>query len=330
VSEIKPKRKKQEKSLWIQIPCLNEEDNLPEVLQSLPKALDGIATINILVINDGSTDQTVNVAKSNGVVHIVSFSQNRGLSAAFQAGLDYCASHGADIIVNTDADNQYPSEYIEQLVRPILSGDADVVIGDRAPGKVTEFHPLKRLLQTLGSRLTSILCGAEIQDATSGFRAYSKEAAGAIFITNPYTYTLESLIQLSVQKFKIGHISIQKNPSKRPSRLFKNTFTYVRKNGLVLLKSYIQYAPMKFFGFLALILLVLGTATSIPFFSTYLTRHGNNHQQSLILSGVFLMGSIQMLGLALIGDAIRASRASAENKLKIIKNIIARDHSIIR
>jgi glycosyltransferase involved in cell wall biosynthesis len=310
------------KSLWIQIPCFNEEENLPTVLSELPRSLPGFQSINVLVINDGSSDRTVQVAKENGILHFVNFSQNRGLSAAFQAGIDYCLNQGADIVVNTDADNQYPARYIEQLTTPILNNEADVVIGDREPGTEKDFHPAKRLLQMVGTRLTSILCNANIKDATSGFRAYSAEAATSIHITNPYTYTLESLIQLSVQRFKIAHITIKKNQTTRPSRLFKSTFSYIRKNGSVLLKSYIQFAPMKFFGFISFTFLLFGVLGTLPFIDSYIHDRNSDHFQSLLLACVFYVGSIQMLGFGLIGNAIHANRLVLERKIRPATRVV--------
>lgn len=300
------------KTLWIQIPCLNEEESLPTVLRQLPQNISGVEKIEILVINDGSTDKTVEVAKSLGVSHFVNFKSNRGLSAAFQAGINYCVANGADIIVNTDADNQYPGSQIAALVAPILDGYADVVIGDRKPGEALDFHPLKRQFQKLGSHLTSTLCGVKILDATSGFRAYSRESAKSIYITNPYTYTLESLVQLSHFKFKIDHIVVSKNPSTRPSRLFNSTFQYIRRNGLVLLKSYIQFAPLRFFMSASAITTFLGSLSFLPFLNSLITGDGSGHLQSIIVGDLFFICSIQLVGMAFLGDAIRAVRLSNE------------------
>jgi glycosyltransferase involved in cell wall biosynthesis len=301
-------------SLWIQIPCFNEEFQLPIVLESIPKHLPGITDIDILVINDGSTDGTLAAAKYAGVLHFVNFTTNRGLSAAFQSGLTYCLNQGADVIVNLDADNQYPTRYIESLIEPILMGRADVVIGDRQPGRVQEFHFAKRFFQRLGSRLTSILCGVPINDATSGFRAYTKEAAEKIHITNPYTYTLESIIQLSFYKFKIENAFVEINKSLRPSRLFKSNSQYIRKNGIVLFKSYIQFSPIKFFGSISLIFAATGLLFYMPFISSLIAGSGSGHLQSLILGTLFFLSSIQFIGFAFIGDAIRALRLTANKR----------------
>jgi glycosyltransferase involved in cell wall biosynthesis len=302
--------------LFIQIPCFNEESNLPTVLNTLPKIIPGFDKISVLVIDDGSTDKTSEVAATYGADYVVRFPSNRGLSAAFQAGIDFALSKGATHIVNTDADNQYPSEQIIDLVNRLVDNSADVVIGDRNPGAIKEFHPLKRIFQVLGSRLTTSLCGIKILDATSGFRAYTSEAASAIYITNPYTYTLESLIQLSFMRFRIEHVLVIKNPATRPSRLFKSTSQYMRKNGLVLLKSYIQFAPMKFFGALSTASAILGVICFSPFIGDYFHGRGQGHLQSLIVGTLFSLTSIQLLSIAFIGDSIRSSRLISQKLMQ--------------
>ena len=307
--------------LFIQIPCLNEEQSLPSVIDSLPKKVDGMDKITVLVIDDGSSDDTYKVARKLGVKHIVRFPSNRGLSAAFQAGIEYSLANGATHIVNTDADNQYPSSQIPLLIEKMFTSSADVVIGDRKPGNVKEFNPAKRFFQVLGSSITSSLCGVKILDATSGFRAYTGEAASAIHITNPYTYTLESLVQLSFMRFKIEHVEVSKNASTRPSRLFKSTTQYMRKNGLVLLKSYIQFAPMKFFGSLSGVFFFAGLTSFIPFLKDFMNGHSQGHLQSLIAGTLFMTTAVQLLSVAFLGDSIRSNRLITQRLLQEEKTI---------
>jgi glycosyltransferase involved in cell wall biosynthesis len=302
--------------LFIQIPCFNEEDNLPSVLMTIPKRIEGIDSISILIIDDGSTDTTSKIAMDLGVEHLIRFPSNRGLSAAFQSGIDYALAHGATHIVNTDADNQYSSIEIEKLVSQLFKESADIVIGDRNPGTVQEFHYIKRFFQVLGSKVTSSLCGVNILDATSGFRVYTAEAAAAIHITNPYTYTLESLIQLSFLRYKIDHVLVTKNPSTRPSRLFKSPFQYIRKNGLVLLKSYIQFAPMKFFGTISGVFSIIGLLCFMPFASDAIRGNSQGHLQSLIVGTLFLLASLQTISIAFLGDSIRSSRLIIQKSLQ--------------
>lgn len=307
--------RKLNKTLWIQIPCFNEEENLPKVLIDLPKQIEGFSAVKILVILDGCTDRTLEVAKEFNVEHFIIFPSNRGLSAAFQAGIQYCIQNGADIIVNTDADNQYPSTAIVELIQPIQSGSADVVIGDRAPANLSEFRLAKRILQYLGSKLTSKLCGVKINDATSGFRAYTIEAAEAIQVTNPFTYTLETLIQLAFLKFKIEHIYVQKNPSTRESRLFKSIWQYVRKNGFVLLRSYIQFAPLTFFGFISFLFALLALGCYIPTLVDFFGPNQGGHLQSLLIGTLLTIASIQTFTLALLADATKSLRISIERRM---------------
>ena len=314
--------------LFIQIPCFNEEENLPNVLVTIPKYIPGIDEIFVLVIDDGSSDKTAEVATNSGVKHLIRFSSNRGLSAAFQAGIDYSLSNGATHIVNTDADNQYPSEEISNLVSRLLSESVDVVIGDRNPGKVKEFHFVKRAFQVIGSRITSSLCGVQIHDATSGFRAYTAEAAAAIHITNPFTYTLESLVQLSFLRYKIDHITVTKNLSARPSRLFKSSFQYMRKNGLVLLKSYIHFASMKFFGLLSGIFFLFGLSCFLPFIIDALSGDSQGHLQSLIIGTLLLVTAVQLLSVAFLGDSICSLRLITQKSLQQEKLIRLRSGSI--
>ena len=301
--------------LFIQVPCLNEEKQIGPLLESLPKSLNGVDKISILVINDGSTDSTSEVAKQHGAHYVIDFPANRGLSAAFQAGISFCLRNGADIIVNTDADNQYPSDYIEALIRPILEKSADFTIGNRQTADNGEFSFIKRFLQKWGTRLSANLSNLEIKDAASGFRAYSRESALSISVTNPYTYTLETLIQLGSLKMNLINVPIKTNSSTRPSRLFKSNFSYVKNNGLVLIKTYIQYMPLSFFMKISIFMAVSGLGLLSPTIYEFGFGNGRGHLQSLISGAICLIGSIQMLGIGLLADATRSLRAATKRDI---------------
>lgn len=302
-------------NLFIQIPCFNEAEQIKAFLDSIPRSLPGIGKVTIVVINDGSTDETRNIAKANGVDYVIDFATNRGLSQAFQSGIRFCLSKGADIIVNTDADDQYPATYIQRLIEPVLMGKADFAIGDRQTRKVKEFSFLKRRLQSLGSSLASKLSGLEIHDAASGFRAYSREAAAALNVTNKYTYTLETLVQLGSARMCLANVPIETNPAVRPSRLFKSNIQYVKRNGSVLARTYIQYAPLRFFSRIALIMVGLGFLLMIPTLDTILLHEGVRHLQSLIASAICLTTAVQILGIGFVADAIRSLRSTLKNEI---------------
>lgn len=244
--------------LIIQIPCLNEAETLEVALNDLPKHIDGIDEIEYLIINDGSTDNTVEVAKNWGVQYVVNFKQNKGLARGFMAGLDACLRNGADIIVNTDADNQYCGADIEKLVRPILDGKADIVIGERPIDDTAHFSPLKKKLQHIGSWTVRVASKSDIPDAPSGFRAYSKEAALRLNVVNQYTYTLETIVQAGHEKFAMTSVPIRTNDELRPSRLFSSMFGYIKKSVVTIARSFMMYKPLRFFGLIGTILFLIG------------------------------------------------------------------------
>ena len=244
--------------LIIQIPCYNEAETLEVALNDLPKHIDGIDEIEYLIINDGSNDKTLEVAVNWGVHYVVSFTRNKGLAKGFMAGLDACLKHGADIIVNTDADNQYCGEDIEKIVRPILEGKADVVIGERPIDDTEHFSPLKKKLQHLGNWVVRKASNTDIPDAPSGFRAYSREAALHINVINEYTYTLETIVQAGRNKMAITSVPIRTNGELRPSRLFNSMFGYIKKSMLTIVRAYLMYKPLKFFFFAGLIPIIAG------------------------------------------------------------------------
>ncbi len=308
--------------LIIQIPCLNEAEQLPTVLAELPREVPGFSSVEWLVIDDGSTDNTREVAKANGVDHIIGFPQNRGLAAAFSYGIEEGIRLGADVIVNTDADNQYDSSSIPDLVKPIVAGRADIVVGDRQTSQVAEFGAVKRFLQTAGTRVVSSIAGVTVNDATSGFRAYSRTAALSLVITTPYTYTLESLIQAGDSRLAVANVPVQRNDSTRPSRLFGSMWGYVRKNSLALFRIFSYYSPLRFFWTLALILSVGAFFSWLPFLIDWIPdQEAPGHGQSGILGAVFAISAVQLFAIGVLADQISSMRAIAVKNLRESREI---------
>ena len=270
--------------LIIQIPCFNEAETLEIALNDLPKKLDGIDEIEYLIINDGSRDDTVEVARKWGVHHIVNFRQNKGLAKGFMAGLDGCLQNGADIIVNTDADNQYCAEDIAVLIRPILDGEADMVIGARPIDETEHFSFIKKKLQHFGSWVVRKASNTDIPDAPSGFRAFSREAAMRMNVVNDYTYTLETIVQAGREKIAVTHVPVRTNRELRPSRLFQSIWGYVKKSMLTILRAYMMYKPLKFFSFLAVPPIGVGLLIGFRFLYFIAVGQANGHVQSLILA----------------------------------------------
>ncbi len=302
--------------LIIQIPCLNEEEVLPRTLADLPKQIDGIDEIGLLVIDDGSTDRTVQVAREHGVNHIISFTGNRGLARAFAAGLDASLKLGADIIVHTDADNQYQGSCIPDLVRPILEGRADIVVGDRQVDKVPHFSWAKKRLQKLGSWVVRRLSGTHIPDATSGFRAYSREAALQLNIVSPFSYTLETIIQAGKKGIAITHVPIQVNPQTRESRLFKSTWHFIKRQAATILRIYVMYEPLKTFAYLSVLPFLAAVFLGGRFMYFYfLGDRPSGHLQSLIAMSVLFMLSFVLMVLGILADLIHGDRRLVEEVL---------------
>ena len=307
--------------LFIQIPCLNEEASLPATLADLPRTVPGVDTVEILVIDDGSGDRTVAVAREAGVGHVLKFSSNQGLARAFAAGLDYCLRQGADIIVNTDADGQYPGESIAALAAPVLSGDADIVIGDRDSGKVAHFSPIKRLLQRLGSSVVRGLSGTTVPDAASGFRALSREAALRLNVVSDFTYTLETIIQAGKKQLRIAHVPVVPKQTHRPSRLFPGIPTYVWRSVLTIFRVYALYEPLKFFSVIGGIALAVGGLIGVRFTLDYLASGGAGHIQSLILAAVLILAGFQTILIGFLADLIGSSRRILEDALLRIRRL---------
>ena len=299
--------------LIIQIPCYNEEETLTVALNDLPKHIDGIDEIEYLIINDGSKDKTVEVAKKWGVHHIVSFKRNKGLAYGFMAGLDACLRNGADIIVNTDADNQYCADDIEKLVRPILEGKTDIVIGERPIDKTEHFSPLKKKLQHFGSWTVRIASNSDIPDAPSGFRAYSREAAMRMNVVNEYTYTLETIVQAGRSKIAMTSVPIRTNAELRPSRLFNSMFGYVKKSMVTIVRAFMMYKPLRFFSIIGGIIFLIGFLIGVRFLVFLAQGEGNGHVQSLILSSTLLLLGFETFIVGLQADIIAANRKILED-----------------
>lgn len=298
--------------LIIQIPCFNEEDSLSSTLADLPGRIDGINTIEYLIINDGSTDRTIEVARESGIHHIVSFKQNKGLARGFMAGIDACLHLGADIIVNTDADNQYYGGDVEKLIQPIMENRADVVIGERPIDEIDHFSKKKKAFQHIGSLIVRLASNTDIPDAPSGFRAYSREAALRLNVVNDYTYTLETIIQAGWSKTAIVSVPIRTNPELRQSRLFKSIWSYIKKSSVVIIRSFMMYKPLRFFGTLGVISITLGLILGTRFLVYYFQGAGEGHVQSLILVAILVLLGIQAIIAGLQADIIAANRKILE------------------
>jgi glycosyltransferase involved in cell wall biosynthesis len=299
--------------LIIQIPCYNEEIALPVTLSQLPTHIEGIDEIEVLISDDGSTDRTIEIAKSYGVKHIVTTTHHRGLAKTFTAGIQKAIAEGADIIVNTDADNQYCADDIEKLVKPILEGKADIVIGARPIKEIQEFSKLKKFLQFLGSKVVRLLSSTATDDAPSGFRAFSRDAALALNVFDNYTYTIETVIQSKTKGLHILSVPIRVNPTFRKSRLVKNIFTYIQKNSFTILRMFIIYRPFRFFAIIGGILLLLGLALLGRFFYFYIFESGNGHIQSLIISAILIITGFQTCIFGILADLLAINRKLIED-----------------
>jgi glycosyltransferase involved in cell wall biosynthesis len=308
--------------LIIQIPCLNEEATLPATVADLPRQIDGVDEVELLVVDDGSTDRTVEVARTHGVDHIVRLTNNKGLAAGFQAGLDACLKLGADIVVNTDADNQYRGADVAKLVAPIVAGEADMVVGDREVSRVEHFSGAKKGLQRLGSWVVRRLSGTEITDTTSGFRAYNREAALQLLVVDNFTYTLESLIQAGKMLVALDEVKIATNPQTRESRLADSTGAYVRRNGPAILRIYARYEPLRVFATAGLVLLALALGAWMPFLIDWLFNgDSSGHIQSLILGAVLFIAAVQLFALGVIGDLLAGQRVMTQRVFERVRRV---------
>jgi glycosyltransferase involved in cell wall biosynthesis len=309
------------KKLIIQIPCYNEAATLPETLAALPRQIPGIDRIEILIIDDGSKDDTIEVARAAGAHHVVRFPQNLGLAAAFTAGLEECLRQGADIIVNTDADNQYSANDISRLVEPLLAGRAEIAVGDRQVRQLQSFSPLKRQLQAFGSWVIGQASGLDTPDATSGFRAYTREAALRTFVLSEYSYTLETLIQAGARRAPVEYVPISINPQTRPSRLMRSMPHYIRKSTATILRVYTMYRALRVFLALGIGMILVGMIPGIRFLVLMLIGHRVGHIQSLILAAILIIVGFQVTLIGLLADLLSCNRKLLEELVYRVRKI---------
>ena len=312
--------------LIIQIPSYNEAQTLPETIRALPSHLEGIEEIEYLVIDDGSTDGTSEIANENGVHHIVRLNQHSGLATVFITGIDAALKYGADVIVNTDADNQYFADDIHKLITPILAGQADMVVGDRGVATLPNFSPLKRALQVAGSWVIGRASGLKTPDATSGFRAFSREAALRMIVVSRYSYTLETLIQAGAHGMAVAYVPIRTNPQTRPSRLMKSIPHYLAVSSATILRAYTMYRPLRVFSIIGAILIFGGVAIGIRYLYFITTNQGAGNVQSLILAAILSIIGFQVLLIGLLADLVGFNRAILEDILYRLRRIELKDH----
>lgn len=305
--------------LVIQIPCYNEEKSLPITLNDLPKHIDGIDEIEVLIIDDGSKDRTVEVAKELGVNNFVEMPHNSGLAKAFVAGINKALEIGADIVVNTDADNQYCAADIEKLVKPILAGEADIVIGSRPVSEIKHFSPLKKLLQKLGSGVMRLISSTKVEDAPSGFRAFSRNAAMQLNVFDNYTYTLETIIQAKAKGLILKCVPIRVNPDLRKSKLVRNMFDYIRRSMFTMIRMFIIYRPFRFFAILAGMFFLVGALIGLRFLYYFVFKSGAGHIQSLILSAILIITGVQVGVIAVLSELLSINRKILEDIQKRLK-----------
>jgi glycosyltransferase involved in cell wall biosynthesis len=307
--------------LIIQIPCLNEEEALPITLADLPREVDGFDIVEWLIIDDGSTDRTIEVAREHGVDHIVRLTNNKGLASGFQAGLDAALKLGADVIVNTDADNQYYGPDIAKLVAPVVAGEADMVVGDREIMTIDHFSPAKKALQRLGSWVVRQASQTTVPDTTSGFRAYNREAALAMQVVSKFTYTLETIIQAGKMTVAIDHVPVRTNPKLRDSRLFPSMWTYIRRNGVSIFRIYSMYEPLRVFMTAAILIGLAAVIVWGRFFYFFIQGDGSGNVQSLILGAVLFNAAMVLAAMGVLGDLLSSQRITLQRIFERVRRV---------
>lgn len=311
--------------LIIQIPCLNEAQTLPATLADIPQTISGVKQVELLIIDDGSTDDTLNIARQHGVHHIVKHTSNKGLARAFQSGLDACLKLGADIIVNTDGDNQYSGQQIPALIQPILQGQADMVIGDRQVHSIKHFSPMKKLLQTVGSMAVRLVSSTEVPDAPSGFRAFSREAALRLNVLSQYTYTLETIVQAGKKNLTIAYVPINIGQKTRESRLMDSTWGYVRRSGASILRLFALYEPLRTFFYVSLPFLFIGSGAILRFLYFYMMDLSGigRYIQSVVIGSTLLIVGFLIFIFGILADLVALNRRLLEENLYHVKRLTA-------
>jgi len=312
--------------VFIQVPCLNEEETLPAVLKSIPTQIDGVDEIEILVIDDGSSDRTIDVARAHGVTHFVHHTRNMGLARSFRDGVDYALAHGADIVVNTDGDNQYPQDRIGDLVKPIIAGEADIVIADRQTQTIAHFSPFKKLMQRVGSQVVNRAASTDLPDAASGFRAYSRASLLRLNVLTQFSYCMETIIQAGNKRLRITSVAVVTNAKTRESRLFKNAAHHMVKSASAIMRSYLMFKPYVIFATLAIIFGVLAAIPFGRFLILWLAGEApGGHVQSLIFGSIMSVAALLSLALGVISDLLRTNRILIEEQLERTKAMQYRD-----
>lgn len=315
--------------LFVQVPCLNEEATLPLVLESIPKQIDGIDEIFVLIIDDGSSDRTVEVAREHGVQHFVFHTRNMGLARSFRDGVDYALQHGADIVVNTDGDNQYPQQSIAELVQPLVRGEADIAIGDRQTKTIEHFSPFKKVMQAFGSKVVNYAAETDLPDAASGFRAYSRESLIRLNVVTQFSYCMETIIQAGNKRLRIASVPIKTNPKTRESRLFSNIFQHMARSGQAIIRSYLIFKPYAVFTTLAALFFVAAAIPFVRFLVLFLSGNGSGNIQSLVFGVGMLVASLLCVALLVISDMLRTNRVLLEDAMERIKLVQYADERLI-